>query len=134
MLTRAVVRRCPWCGGRRAFFVGWFGKAPHCHTCGLRWRRGDVGFELGAAAVAAIITLGPLILGLAAGLAVTWPDTPVAPLLAVLIPAACVLPIVTYPLSYTIWQAIDLSWREVEPDHFDAGHIMSDALSELTDD
>lgn len=128
MMSRAVVRRCPWCGGRGAFFTGWFAKQPYCRTCGLRWRRGDVGFELGAAAVAAIITLGPLIIGLGAALAITWPEAPVAPLLAIFLPLALLLPIVTYPLSYTMWQAVDLTVREVSPDDFSAEHIVAGAF------
>ena len=82
MMARSMVRRCPWCGGRGAFFTGWFTKQPHCRSCGLRWRRGDVGFELGAAAIAAMNTLGPLLVALGVTLTIMWPNTPVAPLLA----------------------------------------------------
>lgn len=128
MLSRAVRRRCPWCGGRGAFFTGWFAKAPQCGECGLRWRRGDVGFELGAAAVAAMLSLGPLVLALAAILAVTWPDVAVVPMLAALVPAAVVLPVVAYPLSYTIWQAFDLVVRPVRPEDFDAASIVEGAF------
>lgn len=128
MLVRGLLRRCPWCGGRGAFFTSWFGKRAHCSTCGLRWRRGDAGFELGALAVAAMLTLGPLIALLAIALAVTWPAIPVVPLLAVLLPAALVLPIVAYPVSYTVWQALDLTFREVDADDFDAAHIVHGLL------
>lgn len=123
MMARSMVRRCPWCGGRGAFFTGWFTKQPHCRSCGLRWRRGDVGFELGAAAIAAMNTLGPLLVALGVTLTIMWPNTPVAPLLAAFLPSALLLPILTYPLSYTMWQAIDLTWREVSPDDFCADHI-----------
>ena len=124
MLLRAAFRRCPWCGGRGAFFTSWFDKAAACRTCGLRWRRGDVGFELGAAAIGAILTIGPLMVGLGVGLAITWPSVAVVPMLVVLLAAGVVLPIVLYPMSYTIWQAIDLALRPVEPDHFDLDHLV----------
>ncbi len=130
MLARGLFRRCPWCGGRGAFFTSWFGKSEYCSTCGLRWRRGDVGFELGALAIASMLTLGPLIVLLAVVLAITWPSIPVIPLLAVLLPGALVLPIVTYPLSYTVWQAIDLTFREVDPGDFDAAHIVDGLLDD----
>ena len=68
-------------------------------------------------------TLGPLLVALGITLTITWPNTPVAPLLAVFLPSALLLPILTYPLSYTMWQAIDLTWREVTPDDFCADHI-----------
>ena len=58
MLIRGAFRRCPWCGGRGGFFVGWYKKAECCQTCGLEWRRDDVGYELGAAAMTAIIVWG----------------------------------------------------------------------------
>jgi len=123
MLVRGAFRRCPWCGGRGAFFTSWFGKARSCHTCGLQWRRGDVGFELGAAAMAAIIAVGPLVVLLGIVLAITWPDVRVVPTLAVFLPTALVLPIVLYPMSYTMWQAVDLMMRPVEPEHFDLEHL-----------
>lgn len=78
--------------------------------------------------MAAIITLGPLILALAVALVVTWPDTPVVALMSVFIPAALLLPIVTYPLSYTVWQAVDLAMRPAVADDFDAGFILDDVL------
>lgn len=118
MLWRGARRACPWCGGRHAYFVGWFTKTDHCRSCGLRWRRGDVGFELGAAAIAAIITLGPLLVVLTIMLVITWPTVAVVPMMALLIPAAIVLPIVLYPVSYTIWQALDIAMRPVTVDDF----------------
>lgn len=128
MLARGALRRCPRCNGKGAFFTGWFEKALHCQTCGLRWRRGDVGFELGAAAMAAVITLGPILVVLGVALAIAWPTIPVAPLLMFFIPSALLLPLVTYPLSYTVWQALDLAMRPVQPDDFDAEFILRHAL------
>lgn len=71
-----------------------------------------------------MLTIGPLIALLGVVLAITWPVVPVVALLAALLPAACVLPILSYPLSYTVWQAIDLAIREVAPSDFDAAHIV----------
>ncbi len=122
MLFRGAFRRCAWCSGRSAFFTGWFKKSSHCQTCGLEWRRGDVGYELGAAAVAAIICIGPLVLALGAVTAFTWPEIDVVSLLITLGIGAVILPLLLYPSSYTLWQAIDLLMRPVEPAHFDRGH------------
>jgi uncharacterized protein (DUF983 family) len=118
MLVRGVRRRCPWCGGK-GFFTGWFAKQESCASCGLRWRRGDVGFELGAAAITAIITFGPLMLVLGAMAAVMWPDIDVVPMFAVLVVLAIVLPFLTYGPSYTVWQAIDIVMRPPEPTDFE---------------
>lgn len=119
MLARGLLRRCPWCGGRGAFFSGWFAKGPNCRHCGLRWRRDDVGFELGAAAIAAIICMGPLVVALGVMVAITWPELAVVPLVVVLGVGALVLPVALYPSSYTVWQAIDIVMRPVTPDDFD---------------
>ncbi|MEM8746169.1 MAG: DUF983 domain-containing protein [Actinomycetota bacterium] len=118
MLLRGAFRRCPHCGGRGAFFTSWFGKAERCRTCGLAWRRDDVGFELGAAAMAAIIVMGPLVLALGVTLVITWPEVPVVPLLSVFLPLGLILPIVLYPVSYTMWQAVDLRMRPASPPDF----------------
>ena len=79
-----------------------------------------MGFELGAAAMAAIIVMGPLVVVLAAVVAATWPDVAVVPVLAALVVGAVVLPVVLYPVSYTMWQAVDIAMRPVEPEHFAA--------------
>lgn len=119
MLVRGFFRRCAWCGGRGAFLVGWFKKADHCQTCGLDWRRDDVGYELGAAATAAIICMGPIVLVLGGVMALTWPDIEVVPLLLAFFPAAILVPIVLYPSSYTTWQAVDILMRPVEDENFE---------------
>jgi uncharacterized protein (DUF983 family) len=119
MLLRGALRRCPWCGEPGAFFRGWFAKGPSCTGCGLRWRRGDVGFELGAASIAAVLTLGLLMVALGVSLAVTWPDVAVVPLALVLVPAAVIVPVGAYPVSYTLWQALDVVMRPVAPGDFD---------------
>ncbi|MGB0111686.1 MAG: DUF983 domain-containing protein [Ilumatobacteraceae bacterium] len=119
MLVRGAFRRCPWCSGRGAFFTGWFEKSPSCRSCGLHWRRDDVGFELGAAAMTAIITLGPLVVLLGIMVAVTWPDVEVTLMLAVLGTLAVLLPFWTYARSYLMWQALDVVMRPPTPDDFD---------------
>jgi uncharacterized protein (DUF983 family) len=111
MLWRGARRRCPWCDDRRAYFTGWFAKQERCRSCGLSWRRDDVGFELGAATVNTILTFGLVIIGLVVGVAVTLPDVPVGPIIGGLVVAALVVPVVLYPVTYTLWQAIDLAMR-----------------------
>lgn len=119
MLLRGLVRRCPWCGGRGAFFTGWFTKAEHCQSCGLRWRRDDVGYELGAATMTAIITLGPLMILLGVMVAVTWPEVHTVPMFVVLGVLAIVLPLFAYARSYIMWQALDIVMRPPTPDDFE---------------
>ena len=116
MLWRGVRRRCPWCSGRGAFFTGWFAKQDRCRTCGLGWQRGYEGFELGAMTINIIVVFGTLIVGLIVGVVATSPDIAVVPLIAILGATAVILPIVIYPISYTLWQAVDLTMHPPDAD------------------
>jgi uncharacterized protein (DUF983 family) len=120
MLWRGVRRRCAFCGGRGAFFTGWFAKQERCRTCGIGWQRGYEGFELGAMAISAVIVLGTLIAAMVVGIVATLPDIAVVPLLVILGAGAVVLPMLVYPVSYTVWQAIDLAMRPPQPEDFAA--------------
>ena len=133
MLLRGLFRRCAWCGGRGAFFTSWTKKSDRCRTCGLNWRRGDVGFELGAATAAAVLSMGPLLIALTAIVAVTWPDIHVVPLLVILGLGAVILPVVLYPVSYSTWQAVDIAMRPVEPDHFDVPEALENSVADSSD-
>lgn len=114
MLWRGLFRRCAWCGGRRAFFTGWFAKQERCHTCGIDWHRGYEGFELGAAAINAVMSFGLLVVGVAIGVIATLPDVAVLPIVLILAVGAVVIPTLLYPVSYTVWQAVDLMMRPPE--------------------
>ena len=114
MVGRAVVRRCPRCGGA-GWFTGWFAKVDRCRTCGYRYER-QPGFLLGALTMNTIVTFGALAAVLTVGIVVTYPDIAMVPILAVAVPVAIVLPIVFYPFSYTLWAVIDLRMRPLEPD------------------
>jgi len=115
MAWRGLRRRCAWCGGKGAFFTGWFHKQDRCRTCGIEWHRGYEGFELGALAISAVLVLGTLVVAMTVGIIVTLPDVDVLPLLLILGAAAIVLPILLYPVSWTLWQAVDLTMRPPEP-------------------
>ena len=70
---------------------------------------------MGALAISAVLCFGVLIVGLAVGVIATSPDVAVLELILALGAAAIVLPIVIYPVSYTVWQAIDLAMRPPDP-------------------
>ena len=92
---RALRLRCAWCGSRRTFIRRWLGKYERCRTCGLRWRRED-GFEFGALALNTVFTFAALAIGMLIGFVASYPDV------------AVVMPIAIYPLTFTIWFAIDV--------------------------
>ena len=105
-LRHAFARRCPWCGGR-GVFASWFEMKPACPACGYRFER-EEGYWVGAMVVImglVEIAFGALML---LGIALTYPDVPWTPLLAVGLALMVVVPVLGYPLAKLLWIAIDL--------------------------
>ena len=115
LLMRGLTRRCAWCGDRRAFFVGWFKRVERCRRCGHGYRRGDHAFELGALTANIILTFSTILLTILVAVLVQLPHVQVW---GVVLPAAAVAligPALFYPVSFTLWQAIDLWMRPSTP-------------------
>ena len=117
LLARGLARRCAWCGGRGAFCTSWFGRQERCKTCGLSWERGYEGFELGAATMGVFITFGSIIAWMIFSVVA---GVPLAPLLVVAGLLAVAVPIVGYPLTYTVWFGVDLFIRHPSPEDLEA--------------
>ena len=107
-LRRGIRRQCAHCGGKGAFFTGWYSTQDRCKTCGVKWQRNAEGFQLGAAAINIILTGGSLLTVMAIGVIVTYPEVPTWPLIAIVGSVALLVGIGGYPMSYTMWFAIDL--------------------------
>jgi len=78
-----------------------------CPRCGYRFER-EQGFIVGGMAINIVVTEGLLAVFLVVSLIATWPDPPVAALIAGAIALNLVVPILFYPFSKTIWAAFDL--------------------------
>jgi uncharacterized protein (DUF983 family) len=104
---RGLRLRCAWCGSRRTFVRRWLGKYPRCRTCGLEWRR-EEGFELGPVALNTVITFFCLTVGMGIGFVVSYPDIAVWPIIGWGVAIAVLLPILIYPLTFTVWFAFDV--------------------------
>jgi uncharacterized protein (DUF983 family) len=100
-----LTRRCPRCGEGH-LFRRYFTLVPDCPRCGLHFER-ESGYFAGAMAVNIMVTGLLFAIVFVALVAATIPHVPVLPLLAVLVPIVVVVPIVFYPLSKTVWMAID---------------------------
>lgn len=77
-----------------------------CEACGLKFER-EPGYWVGATIVNTTIIFATFLLIFVGGIALTWPDVPWIPLLIVLIAVNPVVPIVVYPLSKTLWAALE---------------------------
>jgi uncharacterized protein (DUF983 family) len=111
LLGRGLTRRCPWCGDWRAYFVGWFKRSERCRRCGHGYRRGDHAFELGAVTANIILTFGAILLAILISVVLTLPDVSLPWVVGSAATIAIVGPALWYPVSFTLWQAIDLWMR-----------------------
>jgi uncharacterized protein (DUF983 family) len=105
-----LTKRCGRCGSGK-LFRHWFHMVPDCPRCGLHFER-EHGYWTGALAINIIATGGLFAILFATLLAITIPDVPVVPLLAILVPVALFGPIVYYPFSKTVWVAIDRAYLQ----------------------
>ncbi len=71
---------------------------------------------LGAMAISFITTGGSLIITMGVGVVVTYPDVALIPVLGSTIAATLLVGVGGYPISYTLWQAIDLYLRPLNED------------------
>jgi len=114
MFRRAIRRHCPVCDGG-SLFERWFHMKDHCPTCGIRTRRGEDGYTLGALwfnlFLAETLTTGLFVSTLAA----TWPTPPWDTLQVVGPLEAILFPLVVWPFARTLFLAFDLSFRPLEP-------------------
>ena len=115
LLWRAAWLRCPNCGGG-PLFRSWLRMRERCPVCGLLLERGEEGYQVGSYMVNIIASeLVPLAVFVLV-LVLTWPAPPWG-LLQYAIPALAVLaPFVFYPVTKTLFLAVDLMVRPATPD------------------
>jgi len=100
-------------------FPRWVTMLAHCPRCGHRFER-DPGYWLGAVIVNTAVTFALFIaMGLGMILA-TWPNVPWTTVLIVTLVLNGLFPLFFYPFSRTIWVALDLAVRPLEPTELEA--------------
>jgi hypothetical protein len=63
-----------------------------------------------------IATFGTMLVVMGVGVALSYPDVAVVPIFAVVVVIAVAMPIVIFPMTYSIWLAVDLFMRAPEPE------------------
>jgi uncharacterized protein (DUF983 family) len=110
-ILRGLTVRCPRCGGRK-LFASWFRLKPRCPTCGLRIER-EEGFWLGGF----VINFGTgeafllILLGVLIGFEANGSKVDAWPFIIIGLAIALLGPVLTFPMSRTLWLAIDLIMR-----------------------
>ena len=110
MLGQGATRRCARCGSGH-LFRRYFTMVDDCPRCGLHFER-EEGYWAGALAINIGVAGAVFIVTFGVALAVTVPDVPVAPLLAILIPLMILVPLLGYPFSKAVWVAVDRAFLQ----------------------
>lgn len=70
-----------------------------------------------------MLTCGLIVVGATIGMIVTAPDFAVLPIVLGLVVGALVVPVVLYPVTYTLWQAVDLAMRPPDAEELAAWSV-----------
>ncbi|HKT06773.1 MAG TPA: DUF983 domain-containing protein [Gemmatimonadaceae bacterium] len=116
MIGRALVLRCPRCGGR-GIRRSWFKFQHACPTCDLVLERGESeDYWLGAymfnLVAAEFVSVGIAVVIIVA----MWPVVPWNFVWALAVVLAIAMPILFFPFSRDLWLAFDLMFRPTDPD------------------
>src|SRR4051794_5175226 len=112
LFARALLLRCPACGQAPAM-ISWFQMHERCPNCGFALERDD-GYRSGAMAANLVGTELVVTMLLLLGGALTWPAVPWDWFWGIGMVAAVVCPLAFYPLSRTLWVAMDLTFHPAE--------------------
>lgn len=110
-LSAALRRRCPRCGSRP--FDGYFTLRSICPGCGLAFER-EEGYWVGALIVNTTFAFATFVATFVGGVALSWPEVPWGGLMAATVGLNALVPVLFYPLSKTVWVALDLTWHPVD--------------------
>ncbi|MGB5760002.1 MAG: DUF983 domain-containing protein [Acidimicrobiales bacterium] len=124
MIRRGLVRRCPVCGAGGQF-RWWVRMNEVCHRCGLNFERIE-GHWIGAIGINTIVSFGILMLSMVVSFVATLPDLPVVPLMIGHTALAVLVPTFFYPISRTLWTAIDIAMRPLEAHEVDWSVVLAD--------
>jgi uncharacterized protein (DUF983 family) len=104
--VRGLIRRCPRCGSGK-LFKHWTHIIDHCPRCGLIFEA-EEGYWVGAMIWNLVVTELLFVVLVGIGVALTWPELAVWPLVSIGVALNGIFPIIFYPISKTLWVATDL--------------------------
>jgi uncharacterized protein (DUF983 family) len=113
LLWRGATRRCPLCGGRGCF-RSFLHTRDRCPRCSFPLQRGDA--WIGALGINTVATLGLLMVTLGVSVGLQWEHRRAVWVFGPCLAVALLVPFLFYGASQTLWGAIDLAMRPVEPD------------------
>lgn len=106
LLARGLTRRCPRCGEKKVW-RSWSQLVDDCPRCDWHFER-EEGYWVSAIIVNTGVTMALFGIGFVAVLIATIPDVRWGPVLLVAAVTNVLFPIFFFPVSKTVWVAIDL--------------------------
>lgn len=85
----------------------------------MRFER-EPGYWVGAVVVNTAIIFATFVLVFAGMTVATFPDVPWGLVFAVTVGVNLGVPILAYPISRTLWLALEMSWHPLEPDEVES--------------
>ncbi|HJR24147.1 MAG TPA: DUF983 domain-containing protein [Acidimicrobiales bacterium] len=114
MLVRGLLRRCPLCGSSGGF-DSFFSVKDRCPRCNFPFKR-EEGHWIGALGMNTVVTLGLLMMTMVVAFIITWEQRRALPIFVACFLVAGLTPILFFGSSQTLWSAIDLAMRPLEPE------------------
>lgn len=117
MIARGLRRRCPRCGAPA--FDSWFRMHEFCPNCGLRFER-EPGYWVGAVIINTAVIFATFLVVFGGMVLLTFPGVPWGLVLGVTLVANIAIPVVFYPISKSLWLAMELSWHPLEAEEIES--------------
>lgn len=117
IFRRGFTGRCAVCGKTR-LTPKWVVVKFRCDRCNFSIERNE-GHFVGAVGMNTIVTFGTILICVVVGAALTAPDVPEVTLSIITVAVGVVVSVVFFPISKTLWSAVDLMMVELEPGEVD---------------
>lgn len=117
MFFRGFTGRCVICGASR-LNANWVKVDDRCERCNFPIERNE-GHFVGAVGMNTIVTFGTIAIALAIGTALTYPDIPVFSLSVITVLVGAVMSVFFFPISKTLWSAVDVMMVDIQPGEVD---------------
>lgn len=117
MFFRGLTGRCAICGASR-LSLSWLKVAPRCKRCNFPLERNE-GHFVGAVGMNTIVTFGSILITVLIGAALTAPEVPVVRLSIITVAVGAFMSFFFFPISKTLWSAVDAMMVDLEPGEVD---------------
>jgi uncharacterized protein (DUF983 family) len=117
LFGRALLLRCPNCGGK-GLFTGFFQMKERCPHCGMLLERGEADYFIGAYTLNLIAVEVLLAFAFLVVVVATWPKPPWDALEYGGVVLSILGAVLCYPFAKTTWLAVDLLFRPPHREDF----------------